>query len=62
MGDLVRIVVVPSDWGGRVCEGCAEHQRPVAPGIAQPLGQDPPHGHPSLLQLSPGASAGGERP
>ncbi len=46
-------------------EGCvrgAEHQRPVTPGIAQPLGQVPPYGCPSLLKLLSGASAGGEHP
>ena len=62
MGDPVRVVVIPAAWGGRVCEGCAEHQHPLAPGIAQPLGQDPPRGHALLSQLLSGALAGEERP
>ena len=35
----------PPRAGG--CVRGAEHQRPVTPGIAQPLGQVPPHGCPS---------------
>ena len=42
-----------------MCEGCAEHQCPVTPGIVQPLGQDPPRGCPSSSQLLSGASVGG---
>jgi hypothetical protein len=38
---------LPPREGG--CVRGAEHQRPVAPVIAQPLGQVPPHGRPSSL-------------
>jgi hypothetical protein len=37
----------PPRAGG--CMRGAEHQRPVTPGIAQPLGQVPPRGYPLLL-------------
>ena len=40
------LLSLPSGAGG--CVRGAEHQRPVAPKIVQPLGQVPPQGHPSL--------------
>ena len=37
-------------------------QRPVTPGITQPLGQVPPHGHPSLAVAAGGIACGGRWP
>jgi hypothetical protein len=45
----------PTTGGG---EGCRT-QRPVAPGITQPLCQVPPHGHPSSSSSSAGDRRGG---
>ncbi len=56
-GHPVRIVIVPAVQG-RGGEG-RRTQCPVAPGIVQPLGWVPPHGHPSLSPSSSGARRGG---
>jgi len=59
VGHPVRVVVVPAaqNRGG---EG-RRTQHPVTPGITQPLGQVPPHGHPSSSAAggSPAAVVGG---
>ena len=52
-----RVVVVLTIQGGGG-EG-RRTQRPVTPGIVQPLGWVPPHGHPSSSSSSSGARRGG---
>ena len=61
MGHPVRVVVVPTAQNGG--GGGHKTQRPVTPRITQPLGQVPPHGHPSLSAAGglPAAAVGGCR-